>query len=185
MVSAPSSAATDESPQQSSEETSFNNSSNKKNGKPPSKCDKCNKRLAREGCTQKACLNCCDDLGGCETHKKPRAQAELKEQILAGTTQVQTLAAAKRKLRIPPKSFFREPGFVYQGDTVIIWDIRSYVKDEKARDDAVRMSKRRRKNKKGDEVNFSVPSPLKNSRKRFRRIWEELVQTSLKEENVE
>ena len=178
----PSASAAKAAPDNTTSHNSNDNASgSKRNGKPTTKCIKCNKRWAREGCTQKACLNCCDDLEGCETHKKPRAQAELKEQILAGTTEVQKLAAAKRKLRIPANNFFREPGFVYQGDTVIIWDIRAYVRDEKAaRDEAVRMSKRRAKHKRDTEADApTTVKPLRNSRKRFRRIWDDLFQASL------
>ena len=137
------------------------------------KCVKCNKRLAREGCTQSACLPCCDDVAGCESHAKPRAHALWKEQVLAGTTEVQQLAAAKLKMRIPAGRFFREPGFVYQGDTVVIWDLRAYARNPKWREDAVRKSVRRSK----AAVHSHVPR-LKNSRKRFHRLMHELYLAS-------
>lgn len=141
------------------------------------KCSKCQKRLAREGCTQMACLNCCSDLDGCETHKKPRAQALLKEQILAGTTETQKLAAAKRRMRIPETGrFFREPGFVYQGDTVVIWDLRAYASNPKWREDALRKSIRR---KRARSLEAHRP-PLRTSRKRFHRIVEKFHHQSLK-----
>ena len=147
------------------------------------KCVKCHKRVAREGCTQTACLNCCDDVEGCETHRKPRAQALMKEQILAGTTEVQRLAAAKRRMRIPDTGrFFREPGFVYQGDTVVIWDLRAYADHPKWRDEAVRKAMRRQKARQHHRLEGSavVQNPLRNSRKRFHRIVQERYLASQK-----
>lgn len=133
------------------------------------KCVKCTKRVAREGCTQTACLQCCEDQN-CESHKKPRAHALWKEQVLAGTTHVQKLAAAKRNLRMG-KRFFREPGFCYTGDTVVIWDIRAYYRIPKLREDAIRKSLRRRNLSTSSETQAS--RPLRNSRKRFHRLVEE------------
>ena len=132
------------------------------------KCGKCSKRMAREGCTQLACLQCCDDFNGCESHRKPRAHALWKEQVLAGTTDVQSLAAAKRKMRIPAGRVFREPGFVYQGDTVVIWDLRAFARNPKWREEAIRKSIRRSK-----VTPRHIPR-LRNSRKRFRRLMTEL-----------
>lgn len=140
---------------------------------PNAKCGKCNKRVAREGCTQLACLQCCDDETGCESHKKPRAHALRKEQVLAGTTEVQRLAAAKRSMRIPAGRFFREPGFVYQGDTVVIWDLRAYARNPKWKEEAVRKSMRRSK-----ATRHSLVRRLRNSRKRFHRIMNELFLAS-------
>lgn len=136
------------------------------------KCVKCNRRLAREGCTQSACILCCEDLTGCESHRKPRLHALWKEQVLAGTTEVQQLAAAKRKMRIPSgRRFFREPGFVYQGDTVVIWDLQAYAQNPKWRDDAVRKAVRRSKST--CHNNSPTFRRLRNSRKRFRRLMHE------------
>lgn len=147
-----------------------------------SKCSKCNKRIAREGCTQLACIQCCDDLVGCEIHKKPRAHAIWKEKILNGTTDVQRMAAAKRNMRIPAGRFFREPGFVYQGDTVVIWDVRAYARNPKRREEAIRKSLRRRSSSSISSVAKTdqqqqrqgeghVVPRLRNSRKRFRQIF--------------
>ena len=116
-----------------------------------------------------ACLVCCDDLEGCTTHQKPRAQALLKEQILAGTTATQTMAAAQRRRRIPDAGrFFKEPGFVYQGDTVVIWDLRAYAQNIKWREDAVRKSVRRQR---ANALHQDRNRPLlRTSRKRFHRL---------------
>ena len=152
-------------------------SSNHGSSATTNKCAKCQKRMAREACTQAACLNCCDDLEGCETHKKPRAQALLKEQILAGTTEVQKLAAAKRRMRIPASGrFFKEPGFVYQGDTVVIWDVRAFARNAKWREDAVRKSARRQR----ALVLEDHHRTLRTSRKRFRRIVQNWYEEALK-----
>jgi hypothetical protein len=136
------------------------------------KCAKCEKRLAREGCTQAACLICCTDVSGCEPHNKSRAQAQWKKDVLAGQTEIQLLAAQRRKLRIPEvsgKRFFWESGFVYQGDSVVIWDLREFASNAKWRDDAIRKSLRRRK------TTTSVDRPrLRINRRRFRRIMNEL-----------
>ena len=136
------------------------------------KCCKCDKRLAREGCTQSACLLCCTDLSGCESHKKSRAQAQWKKDVLAGTTDIQVLAAQLRKRRIPEapgKRFFRESGFLYQGDTVVIWDVQEYSRNSKWKDDAIRKSLRRRK-----ATNPYDRPRLRINRQRFRRIMNDL-----------
>jgi hypothetical protein len=143
---------------------------------------KCNKRLAREGCTQTACLHCCDDVDGCISHQKPRAQAHFKEQILAGTTLVQQEANAKRKLQLcaPSKGkfFFREPGFKYQGDTVVIWDVRAYAQNPRWKEDAIRKALRRQKAT-NNNTDWEILPPLRNSRKRFHQLVEQWYQTSL------
>jgi len=167
------------------EEAAANKNSNNHNNNTTSinKCTKCQKRVAREGCTQTSCLPCCTDLEGCETHRKQRAQALWKEQVRAGTTDVQRLAAAKRRMRMG--RFFREPGFVYQGDTVVIWDLRAYASNPKWREEAVRKAMRRKKAEQNNgggaaAVSSSTTSSssgvrprLRNSRKRFHRIVEE------------
>jgi hypothetical protein len=136
------------------------------------KCSKCDKRLAREGCTQSACLLCCTDVSGCEPHSKSRAQAQWRKDVLEGATEIQRLAAQRRKLRIPEvpgKRFFRESGFVYQGDTVVIWDLHKYARNAKWRDDAIRKSLRRRKT-----ITPADRPRLRINRQRFRRIMNEL-----------
>jgi hypothetical protein len=145
------------------------------NGK-KEKCVKCSRRVARDGCTQQACLLCCNDVEGCESHRRPRQQAAWKEQVLAGTTAVQRAAAERRRLRIPAKSFMREPGFVYSGDTVVIWDIRVFASVPKWKEDALRKSLRRKKQQLESATLAQEerrPKRLRNSRKRFHRIMEE------------
>jgi hypothetical protein len=152
------------------------------------KCRKCDKRTAKEGCTQLACIQCCDDDLGCESHKKQRALALWKEQVLAGKTDVQIEAARIRKMRIQngigkQRCFFREPGFVYQGDTVVVWDIRAYASNPKWRDDAIRKSTRRKRAELAAKIGVhengsTLPHRrLRNSRKRFSRIMNVLYES--------
>jgi hypothetical protein len=151
------------------------------------KCQKCDKRSAKEGCTQLACIQCCDDGLGCESHKKQRSLAIWKEQVLSGTTDVQIEAARIRKMKIQSgngkqRCFFREPGFVYQGDTVVIWDIRAYASNPKWRDDAIRKSTRRKRAELATKIGVhengtTFPNRrLRNSRKRFSRIMNDLYE---------
>jgi hypothetical protein len=118
-----------------------------------------------------------------------KEKQQWKEQVLAGTTDIQKQAREKRQLLLCKKRF-REPGFKYVGDTVMIWNIYEYAQNSKWRDDAIRRSNRR----KALEQGYSVPSssqdmkqlqdsitPVRTSTKRFRRMFEKLYQDSLKE----
>jgi hypothetical protein len=104
-------------------------------------CSSCNKRRAREGCTVKGCFSCCDDTS-CEVHMKIKEQKAWKEKVLAGTTDVQKQAAQLRRNRLTPGTF-REPLFQYVGDSIVLWNLRDYVKNPKWREEAIRKSKRR------------------------------------------
>jgi hypothetical protein len=143
------------------------------------KCGKCSRFAAKE-CTRAYCFQCCDDEA-CEKHKKLREIALFKEHILAGTTDIQLLAKEKRAKLLPPGRF-REPGFVYQGDTVVIWSLREYMRNPKWREDAVRKSNRRKARRSdaitSDDQMESFRRPIGNSRKRFRQIFEELHRQS-------
>jgi len=131
-------------------------------------CVKCS-RKARIDCTVRCCVNCCDDER-CETHRKAKAQKEWKSQVLAGTTDVQKVAAEIRRRTIPP-SGFREGSFRYTGDTVVIWDLKAYMRNPNWKEDAIRRSKRRH----GDDV---YQRSRRNSRKRFLRVVEDLRKKS-------
>jgi hypothetical protein len=95
---------------------------------------------------------------------------------------VQLEAAAKRKLqlRAPSKGkfFFREPGFKYQGDTVVIWDVRAYAQNPRWKEDAIRKAVRRQKAT-NNHKDWEILPPLRNSRKRFHHLVEQWYQTSL------
>jgi hypothetical protein len=142
-----------------------------------SRCAKCQKRKAREGCAQASCLFCCED-SVCEVHKKMRELKSWKEQVVSGETLVQLLAAEKRRQRIP-SGRCREPGFLYQGDTLVIWDLRTFSSNAKWKEDAIRKSKRRRATQSNHALNAKSIGPLRNSRRRFALIVEELYQKSL------
>ena len=66
-----------------------------------------------------ACLACCDD-DDCQSHKESREQAQWKEKVLAGMTDIQLRAKEKRSKSLK-KGRFRESEFSYIGDTVVIW----------------------------------------------------------------
>jgi hypothetical protein len=111
------------------------------------KCSVCKIRMQLESCSQQACLNCCTDVEKCEGHKKRRQQANFKAQILEGTHFVQKEAARIRELKIQPETrkllHIREPNIIYQGETIVIWDIRTYMRNPKWREDARRKSIKR------------------------------------------
>lgn len=142
------------------------------------KCIVCSKRVAREGCTMTACLQCCTD-DSCESHRKPKANALWKAQVLEGTTDTQLLVKQIRS-RAVCKGRFREKGFRYQGDTIVIWDLRQYMRNQKWRDDAIRKSARRNAREECDGLvgKRTFRKPLGNSRKRFHRLIEEHHQRS-------
>lgn len=139
-----------------------------------SRCQHCEKRTALAGCTQFSCLHCCTDEA-CERHQKSREQAAWKDQVLAGTTDVQQRAKVLRNKALQPGRF-REPGFAFQGDTVVIWNVREYAANSKWREDAVRKSLRRQA-RRMDGV--PLTKPLRNNRRRFHRIMERLHQQSI------
>jgi len=146
------------------------------------KCVKCNKKQASKECTTACCLQCCEDTN-CEKHKRSREQQLLKEQILAGTSDVQCMAQEKRSKLLRPGRF-REPGFVYQGDTIVIWNIRDYLSNPKWREDAVRKSNRRKArlvDQISDEYVEKKLKRLKNSRRRFHHLIEQCYQRKLQE----
>ena len=126
------------------------------------------------GCTRLLCLKCCNDEN-CAVHKEQREQALFREQVLKGTSLIQRQAREKRS-KLIRKGRFREPGFCYMGDTVVIWNLREYLKNPKWKEDALRKSSKR--NSRSSE---RQTKPLMNSRKRFRRIINELYEQSLKE----
>jgi hypothetical protein len=145
------------------------------------KCMQCSKRFAVKGCTQTACTQCCCDET-CEKHKRLREQAEWKEQVISGTTWVQSEARMKRS-KLLKHGRFREPGFVYQGDTVIIWSLRDYIRNPKWREDALRKSNRRRARTtdvmEATDLTKILSKPRRSRRQRFHRMMESLYRKSL------
>jgi hypothetical protein len=147
------------------------------NASPSTKCSQCNKRKSAEGCDMGACLACCTNLA-CLPHKRGREVAAWKLQVLAGTTPVQLLAADLRRRRIPLKQrFVREPGFVYTGDTIVIWNIREYLANPKWKEEAIRKTLRRQARDQG----LPKTRRLGNSKKRFRRFLRTWLESSKNE----
>ena len=126
------------------------------------------------GCTESACIACCEDAE-CEAHKEARQQTLWNKQILSGTTWIQELVKDKRS-KLLPKRRFREPGFTYLGDTVVVWNVRDYLANPKWKDDALRKANKR---KARAAESSSIGKPTETSRKRFRRLVEDRYQRSL------
>jgi len=148
------------------------------------KCALCSKRFAVKECSLTACTQCCTDES-CERHKRLREQALWKERVIAGTTMIQTHAREKRSKLLKPGRF-REPGFVYQGDTVVIWSLREYMRNPKWRDDALRKSNRRKARATDGMATeelakklSSRPADGRNRQQRFRQFMEEKYKASL------
>ncbi|CAB9519582.1 expressed unknown protein [Seminavis robusta] len=146
------------------------------------KCSKCAKRAARRGCTQHACLNCCDD-NGCATHLEVREQAQWREQVLAGTTPLQVRAEELRNKAIPPGRF-KESGFSYLGDSVVLWDLQQYLTNPTWKEEAVRKSNKRKTRQRNNDLATAaavIPNGhrKKNRRQRFQDVMDGLYQKSL------
>lgn len=141
-----------------------------------SKCSICQKRKAAEGCVSQSCLSCCTDIN-CALHKRSREQAAWKAQVLDRATPVQLRAAELRARRITNrKGFLKEPGFVYTGDTIMIWNVHEYLANTKWKDDAVRKCLRRQER---NEFQRGNVRRLGNSRRRFQQFIEQRLQESL------
>ena len=94
---------------------------------------------------------------------------------MSGTTWIQELVKDKRS-KLLPKRRFREPGFTYLGDTVVVWNVRDYLANPKWKDDALRKANKR---KACAAESSSIGKPTETSRKRFRRLVEDRYQRSL------
>ena len=144
------------------------------------KCPKCGSKQTRIACTQNSCVRCCDDTT-CQVHSKAKAQRNWKEQVLAGTTEIQILAKELRRRRLPPGRF-RETRFLFSGDTLRLWDLRAICQNPKLKESILRKSRRREQtisNRKGEA---HLPPKVGNSKQRFYRIAEALYQKSLQKE---
>ena len=141
-----------------------------------SRCTKCQKRKAAEGCHEAACLACCEDMT-CVPHKRPREQALFRAQVLEASTDIQRRAADLRARKIPDKRrFVREPSLAYTGDTIVIWNVREYLANPKWRDDAVRKSLRRQE--RSESTQAKSRTGLGSSRKRFRAFLQQKLDES-------
>jgi hypothetical protein len=99
-------------------------------------------------------------------------QAAFREKILSATTDVQ-LALQARRSKLIVKGRFREPGFTYMGDTVIIFSLKAYLSNPKWKEGALRKSSKRRA-RDGKPVHVA-----RNSRKRFRSVMQNLYEKNI------
>eukprot|EP00980_Cylindrotheca_fusiformis_P013206 scaffold3359_cov123-Cylindrotheca_fusiformis.AAC.10 len=146
------------------------------------KCASCGKKSKR-GCTKSLCLKCCSDES-CQVHTEQREQALFREQVMSGTTPVQKEANAKRAKAVNKKGKtfkFRETGFSYLGDTVVVWNLSEYLDNKKWKEDALRKANKRRQQ--FHYASSNLPQEKKvykgNRRKRFRSVMEDLYKKSL------
>jgi hypothetical protein len=128
-------------------------------------------RLLFLACIHSACLACCSDLQ-CKGHREARENAQWKEAVLTGTTDIHIKAKSKRASAVLPGSF-REPGFLYLNQTITLWDRNKFMKNKKWKEDAIRRSEKR----KARNDSSSIPV-VGNSRKRFRTVMENLYRKS-------
>lgn len=92
---------------------------------------------------------------------------------MSGTTDINKKAEARRASKIIPGSF-REPGFLYLNQTITIWNRNKFMANRKWKEDAIRRSEKR----KARDASSMKPV-LRNSRKRFWTIMEDLYRKSL------
>ena len=150
------------------------------------RCAKCSNK-AKKGCVHSLCLKCCVD-SACEVHKEQRAQALFREQVMAGTTAVQLQAKEKRAMQIHKKNttnrnrFFRESGFEYMGDTIVIFKLSDYLNEPKLKEEALRKSAKRKQmviGREGSSINQKKERKISRQR-RCRQVMESLYQQTLK-----
>jgi hypothetical protein len=152
------------------------------------------------------CAKCCTDTK-CEIHEQQRQKAIWKENVLQGKTDIQLAAAEKRRLKLP-KGRFKEPAFRYLGDTVIIWDIRQCLLPEQFPKQQQSSSSCNftssslggmEQHQQSSSMNSTVVEEilnrarkrnrltqhnkvLRNNKKRFRRVIEDLYHQSLRQQ---
>lgn len=92
---------------------------------------------------------------------------------MSGTTDINKKAAVRRASTILPGSF-REPGFMYLNQTITIWNRSKFTENRKWKEGAIRRAEKR----KARDASSTKPV-LRNSRKRFRTVVEDLYRKSL------
>jgi hypothetical protein len=101
--------------------------------------------------------------------------------VLVGTTPLQRRAQDMRSKAIP-SGRFKESGFSYLGDSVVLWDLQQYMANPAWRDEAVRKSKKRLERKRNHDLGSSVVGDAtrkKGRRQSFQDTMERLYQQSL------
>lgn len=131
-------------------------------------------------CSQQACIKCCTD-DQCEGHREQREKEKEKLLISEGRHPLQLYAKMQRTSAVKPGAF-REPAFRYHGETLLIWDIQTFMKNPKWRDDAVRKSRRYVETQLHDQIyaNHHSRRRRESRSRRFKRVMNYLYQQSLK-----
>jgi hypothetical protein len=81
-----------------------------------------------------------------------------------------------------PSGRFKETGFTYLGDSVVLWDLQQYMANPAWRDEAVRKSKKRQARKRNHDLGSNVVSEATKKRGRrqsFQDTMERLYQQSM------
>lgn len=92
---------------------------------------------------------------------------------MAGTTDIQIRAKAKRNNAVLPGAF-REPGFIFLNQSIEIWNRKKFMANRKWRDDAIRRADKRRA-----RMAKRTAKPIRNSVRRFQRVMNDLYRKSL------
>jgi hypothetical protein len=108
---------------------------------------------------------------------------------MSGTTPIQLAAKEKRSkvINTGKHSMFREKGFNYLGDTVVVWNLSEYLDNRKWKEDALRKAnKRRQQFQHTDESSPCKKKRYKGSgRKIFRTVMEDLYKKSLRQTSIQ
>jgi len=137
---------------------------------------KCEKGIMKKDCSDNACAKCCQDKD-CLAHQVGRAQNDYYNTLLERKHEGNIAADRLRASRVT-KGKFNEPAFHYIGDTFVIWSLKDYFSNDKALNDALHRSKRRRYRvayEGAELMKNSVGKKKKEGRNsRFKRKMEEL-----------
>ena len=133
-------------------------------------------------CSQQACAQCCTDAH-CEGHQ----QFRIRESIINGTHPIQITAKKQRDLAVKSDTF-REKGFKYMGETVLIWNFDKFMDNPKWKEEAIRKLKKnfivnnsraRVHHLKRKQFGTDVPDS-EGRKKRFNRVMQHLYEKSVK-----
>ncbi len=117
--------------------------------------------LQYQDCLNQACVKCCTSPT-CQPHLEARKELKRKESLLEGTDYISRTAASKRASKVTP-GMFHDANMQYFGETVVIWNVHEFWRNDKWREDAIRRSVRL-----NDNANVADLSELSGRRKRKR-----------------
>ena len=129
------------------------------------------------GCTQQSCLHCCTSTE-CESHADSRAKQQYHANLLQGNTEIALRAKQVRSLTLLPGAF-HESGFVSLKQTIKIWDLQEFLANPKWKEDAIRKSQKRKAREYETTAASDGPPRLKNSRKRFHLLLDNLYKKNV------